>query len=482
MGGKLSITLSIRHGELETRVSFFSSLTLDRYYINLVTQKSQWEYPVSPAIPPRTSPISRPPSIPQRKPIPSPSPRPGVMSSVSADFGSLSLSPRNAAATIANPAVSSHLEEDFDPAPWAMNTDAKFEQILNNLRAEYSVQALAVGIVSIDKPPKVHVLGFRKKDSPTPVTRADRFAIANNSNLIMTVLAILIDRNVFAWEDTIVAVLPRLARRIHVFHHQTTLAMLGAQLSGFHTPVGSAEGGDLYRYCQQLGVSGRDGRFAIALSFLGRPPDTTPGTTSTWHWANVLLLVLIMEERMRKPIEILAKELLFDPLQWYSAGFGRPDAQRNASSPKNPTQPWPHSGDTKEPINPAQQNLFSPLAFEPVDAVHSSIPDYCAFVDLHLRGSMSLPTAVLYPAAFKKLHTCVNDDPRSTPGGWVIAQRDWADGDSISTQGRSGGFASATWMAPLKGRAYFAVANIDNDAGVDVTDRAVYMAIRHDQS
>lgn len=110
-------------------------------------------------------------------------------------------------------------EDDLDFAPWKINTSANFQAALDNLRREASVPALAVGVVSIDSPPKIHVIGNRKQNCPSLVTRADCFSIANSNIITTTVLAVLIDRGVFRWEESVVDLFPSISSRTHPFHY-----------------------------------------------------------------------------------------------------------------------------------------------------------------------------------------------------------------------------------------------------------------------
>jgi hypothetical protein len=45
--------------------------------------------------------------------------------------------------------------------------------------------------------------------------------------------------------------------------------------------------------------------------------------------------------------------------------------------------------------------------------------------------------------------------------------------------GRCDGFGLSCWLAPRTGNVYFAVANVDGDEGVKITNEAVILAIRH---
>jgi CubicO group peptidase (beta-lactamase class C family) len=435
-----------------------------------VTSKSQWQRPTEPASAPQNivSPKSAP--LPSRKPVPSqntlwnvPAQTTQTIQSVRNSIGKAPESPNNT-------------DDDLDFAPWKMNTSAKFQAALENLRQEASVPALAVGVLSIDSPPKIYVLGNRKQNCPSPVTRADCFSIANTNSITTTVLAVLIDRGVFRWEESVLDLFPALSSRAHPFHHQTTLSMLGAHHSGLTSQITTVEDGDLFRYLRQ--VNARKGRFAVALSYLGHPPDASPGTLYSWNWANPILISLAIEERTSRSLESLVKTLIFDPLEMYSAGFGRPDAEKNSSVPLKPTQPWGHQGSTKNPLNPAEMTLFNPPTLTASTGMYCSIPDYASFVSMHLRAAMGMPTQVLHPESASPYYTSFSDT-NWTPGSWAIATRDWAGGGVLWDNGRCDGFSVSTWLAPLKGTAYFAIANIDDDDGIKITNNAVSLAIRH---
>lgn len=435
-----------------------------------MTSKSQWQRPTESAFARQNNFSPKPTLLPSPNPVSSqntlwnvPAQTTQTIQSVQDSTDGALKSPNNAG-------------DDLDFAPWKMNTSAKFQAALDNLRQEASVPALAVGVISIDSPPKIYVLGNRKQNCPSPVTRADCFSIANTNSVTTTVLAVLIDRGVFRWEDSVLDLFPALSSRAHPFHHQTTLRMLGAHHSGLTSQIATVEDGDLFRYLRR--VNAQKGRFAVALSYLGRPPDVSPGTLYTWNWANPILISLAIEERTSRSLESLAKTLIFDPLEMYSAGFGRPDAENNSSVPLKPTQPWGHQGSTKNPLNPAELSLLNPPALTASAGMYCSIPDYASFVSMHLRAAMGRPTQVLYPESASPYYTPSFDTDR-TPGSWMTASRDWAGGGVLWDNGRCDGFSLSIWLAPLKGKAYFAIANVDDDAGIKITNDAVDLALRH---
>lgn len=434
-----------------------------------MTSKSQWQRPTEPAFPQNNfSPKLTP--LPSRKPVSSQNALWNVPARTTQTIQAVQNSTDGA------PKTTDNADDDLDFAPWKMNTSAKFQAALDNLRQEASVPALAVGVVSADSPPKIYVLGNRKQNCPSPVTRADCFSICNTNPITTTVLAVLVDRGVFRWDESILDLFPALSSRTHPFHHQTTLSMLGAHHSGLTSQITTVEDGDLFRYLRY--VNAQKGRFAVALSYLGRPPDAKPGTLYTWNWANPILISLAIEERTSRSLESLVKTLIFDPLEMYSAGFGRPDVENNSSVPHRPTQPWGHQGSTKNPLNPAELSLFNPPTLTASAGMYCSIPDYASFVSMHLRAAMGIPTQILHPEPARPYYTPFSDTDW-TPGSWAIASRDWAGGRALWDNGRCDGFSIATWLAPLKGKAYFAIANVDDDAGLKITNDAVSLAIRH---
>ena len=367
------------------------------------------------------------------------------------------------------------VEEDIDFMPWKLNSNEKFQSALDNIRRDASVPALAVGVVSTDAPPNIYVIGQRKQGCISPITRADRFNLGNANPFTTTVLAVLVDRGVFRWDETIVELSPRLANRAHPFHHQTTLSMLGAHCSGLTADFYTVEDGDLIRYLRQ--VSAEKGRLAVAMSYLARPPDTSPGTVRDWNWANPLLLALAIEDRTSRTFESLIKELVLDPLEMYSAGFEEPNAQRNVSKPNDPTIPWGHKGSTKSPVTPVERVL--PLAFSACTGMFCSAPDYALFITAHLRAAARLGTQLYQPGIASCLYTDTCGT-KSTLGSWWMESRDWGKGEVFMETGKWDGFAASCWFAPKKGKAYFALANVDGDAGLKITDDAVALAIRHD--
>ncbi|KAL8858345.1 MAG: hypothetical protein Q9198_010686 [Flavoplaca austrocitrina] len=373
------------------------------------------------------------------------------------------------------------ITESLDLTPWAMNSPLKLENHLDSLRKGHGVAAVAVGIVSAHGPPELFVRGYRRIDCQIPVTRSDKWPLPFTiDTMTYSVLAMIIDRGLLSWEDKIVSLLPSLSEQVHPFHRETTLAMLASHRSGFAINIYNAENGDLWRYLSGTDTSAKQGRFAVAASYLIRPPDHAPGTYFSWQAANSVLVALALEVVTNQPFEHLLKTLIFDPLEMYSTGFGWPDMARNDS--RTPTQPWGHDSSTKQPNDILPRRGLNVKAVYSMQGVHCSAADYAAYLQFQLRCAMGLDTAgLLSKDAISRRNAPVGSiDSSYNCDGWGTCERDWAKGLTLTLSGYGHGTSNCAWVAPLTGKAYFVFSNIDGGSGSKFNDEAVSIVIRYD--
>ncbi|KAH8600184.1 beta-lactamase/transpeptidase-like protein [Bisporella sp. PMI_857] len=317
-------------------------------------------------------------------------------------------------------------------SPWQIDTAGALKEEIQTIQKRSQVPAIAVGVLNYGKT-DIFIAGVRKQGNPTPVAQTDIFNISGcTETMTATVLARLIERGAARWTDTIGKVLPEFAGEIHPAHKNTTIEMFAAHLSGITEPITSIEQGRIWSYLY-FSIDGSEGRRATMLYYMRRPPDTTPGE---YHWSffNHMLLALVIERLSEMPWEQAMKTELFDPLEMYHTGFGLVDRLRNSHS-SVPTQPWPHSYQDLEsgsrlvtPLDPADKGVCNPTALQPVDGIHSSLPDLCKFLRLHLEAQMGISKSnLLGMESFEKLHSVV-PGTEVTPGGWRTAARTWANG------------------------------------------------------
>jgi CubicO group peptidase (beta-lactamase class C family) len=340
------------------------------------------------------------------------------------------------------------------PIPSSLSPGDLFVEALGGLQRKMMAPAIAVGIVSTQGS-STYVQGIKKHGCAVSVSGDDRFGVAGISYMmITTVLAIFIEKGLLYWSTTIKDALPDMTKSIHPEHHKTTLEMLCAHVSGIETSVWEIDGGKVWDELKDL--PGHQGRITVAEAVLAVPPAHTPGKTASWNENNVLIVALILEERCSELVEILLKRELFDPLKMYNTAADAVDTASKTSSVEEPTEPWPHAmspdGENPIPREPASQAGYIPAAYQPLDNLHSSIPDLVKFFDLHLRGFLKQPTMLLSLPSFQKLHTPFLHTER-TPGGWCSTTSDLRMVESFH------GWSVSVSMVSSAKEAYICLAN-----------------------
>lgn len=441
--------------------------------MNTATRRSQWDHPGN--LPAATHSVSS--TSADRGAL---SPQCARISSERRQPAGLILTYSTLAIKGNNNGIEDNGDEVFDMTPWLLNTRLKFETYLDSLRKEHAVPACAVGVVAADGPPELFVRGSRRSDCQVPVTKADKFTLSINETMTCVILAMLVDRGLITWDERLVDHIPAsVSRRVHPFHKETTFSMVASSNSGISDSWWQAGNGDLLRYLSRSEISAKQGRFAVALYYLVRPPDHTPGTKAVWHQANGVLIALALEEITNQPFESLLKALLFDPLEMYSTGFGWPDITRNIVT--SPRQPWGHAGTSKEPRGDFSGQGLNMNACYPFQGIHCSAADYAIYIKFELRCSMGLDTkGLLSQQGMKEMFERISDEEHScNRAGWIIASRDWAKGLTFSNAGHQLGASNGAWIAPLTGKAFFSISNIDGTVGFKANDEAIYAAVRY---
>jgi D-alanyl-D-alanine carboxypeptidase len=339
--------------------------------------------------------------------------------------------------------------------PNSQSPEDLFLEALGSLQHKMMAPALAIGIVSREGS-SAFVRGVRKHGCATPVSRNDSFGVAGVSYMmITTVLAILIEKGLLNWSTTIKTALPDMAEVIHPMHHETTLEMLCAHVSGIETSVWEIDDGKVWD--QLKTVTGHEGRTKVARAVLSIAPAQTPGRTVSWNENNMLIVALVLEERCSETLETLLKRELFDPLKMYNTVTDAADPASKRSSGIDPSEPWPHAmspdGESPVPREPATQAEYIPAAYQPLDNIHSPMPDLVRFFELHLRGFLKQPTILLNSPSFQKLYTPFLGTDR-TPGGWCGTISDLRMVESFH------GWSVSVSMLSSRKEAYICLANV----------------------
>jgi D-alanyl-D-alanine carboxypeptidase len=337
----------------------------------------------------------------------------------------------------------------------SLSPEYLFIEALGGLQRKMMAPALALGIVS-KQGSSTYVQGIRKHGCAVSASRDDRFGVAGISYMmISTVLAIMIEKGLLNWSTTIKEALPDMAEVVHPEHHATTLEMLCAHVSGIETSVWEIEEGKVWDQLKDL--PGHEGRTTVARAVLAIPPAQTPGQTVSWHENNMLVVALILEERCSEPIEILLKREIFDPLKMYNTAADAASTACKSRSVEEPTEPWPHAmspdGECPIPREPAVQTGHIPAAYQPLDDLHSSMPDLVRFFQFQLQGLLKQRTILLNFSSFEKLHLPFPGTDR-TPGSWCGTTSDLRIAESFH------GWSVSVSMSSGREEAYICLANV----------------------
>jgi CubicO group peptidase (beta-lactamase class C family) len=195
-------------------------------------------------------------------------------------------------------------------------------------------------------------------------------------------------------------------------------------------------------------------------------PLTRPGSTYAYSNVGYALAGLMAEHVSGQSWETLMIKRLFEPLGMTSAGFGTP------GHPGKVDQPWGHH-DSGGEVRPTQQDNAPVLG--PAGTVHCSVPDWAKFASLHMRGAQGKPK-LLKAATFRALHTPPPGNNYS--GGWLVLERSWANGLTLSHSGSNTSWFATIWIAPVRDFAILVATNLGGDSAQKACDQAVSELIR----
>lgn len=274
--------------------------------------------------------------------------------------------------------------------------------ILENIRVENSLPSLGVAKLS-NGSFRSDVVGFRKQNDTTQVRLGDKWHLGSDTKaMTSTLLAILIEKGVFQWNDTLYQALPEdVTEVMHSGHYNTTLEMLTLHISGIENI------NPFYPHPlpKNISISPQYGRHIWTKDVLSKPPITAPGTGFYYLNAGYVILGHILESRMQTKWESLIRAELFEKLGMKDCVFGTPPDSTNSSI----ENPWPHSPSQYGPIPVNPKSPYSDCipSVGPAGTVRCSLQSWSKFIQFHLDGHAGRPNAALAlkQSTFIKLHT-----------------------------------------------------------------------------
>ena len=319
-------------------------------------------------------------------------------------------------------------------------------------------QGIALGMIAAiideDGVKAIGAAGLRRRGSPEMITVDDLVHIGSDTKaMTSTMLATLVEDGTFVngWDTTIADVFPELVGTIHSDYQSVKLSQLVRMRGGI-----AQNAADWRAHSNNPDIVER--RYDILRDNLATSPA---GTVGDHLYSNLSYMVAgAMAERLTgKSWETLMQERLFAPLGITNAGFGPP------GTPGEVDQPWGHRPDGSGGWTPNQYD--NDPALGPAGTVHISIEDWAKFISLWFTNR---EPAILSRSILNDLST---PEAGNYAAGWVVFQRDWADGTALNHDGTNTDWYATLWIAPERGLAYVAVAN----SADFYEDRGVYRSL-----
>jgi CubicO group peptidase (beta-lactamase class C family) len=321
-----------------------------------------------------------------------------------------------------------------------------FEALLQRVRGESGVPALAAAFVRGSELVAAAAVGVRRIDRGDPVTLDDRFHIGSVSKpLSATVIATLVEDHVLRWETTVAEVFPELAGQVNPVYLGVTLENLLSHRAGI---VPWEEDEEISRAPAVTGTP-RQQRRAVIPWILNQPPVAPPGTEHLYSNAGYLIAAAMAEQAAGAAWEDLVQERLGRPLALTSLGFGWPVLV-------DPAEPWGHRSSPNGfvPHDPSDGYQAGPW-LAPAGDLHMNMVDLARCAQLHLEGLQGKAT-LLSSETFQKLHRPIGDYAL----GWNI--KETAD----HHLGGLGTFHAAIWVSRPRNAALVVATNADADAAI----------------
>jgi CubicO group peptidase (beta-lactamase class C family) len=340
------------------------------------------------------------------------------------------------------------------------------QQIVERVRAETGVPALAAAAVRSEGSPAIALAGVRDIASNVKVGPADVFEIGSlTKSITATALARLVDHGRLAWTRPIADTFGDIPVRAE--YRRATVAMLLRHRTGIN-PLQSPDA-EMERALDQLRGTATEQRLALVRWLLTRPPAFPPGTAYAYSNGDYVVAGALGEKTSDIGFGALLADEVFGPLQMTTA---RVDSERRSDEVRGHVT----TEGRLQPV-PLQDNPYQlPPALEPAGAVRSSIGDLITFAQAHLRGLRGEP-GLLTVATFAELHRA-EPGPQQTvapfgvpvgyAGGW--AELTLASGHRVSWHnGSAGSFFGWLTIAPDDD---VAIAVLTNVGGREPGERA----------
>lgn len=319
--------------------------------------------------------------------------------------------------------------------------DVALPQFLEEIRAEYTLPALAAAVVQDGEIIAAAVVGTRVLGEDKPVTDQDRFHLGSNTKAMTAMLAgMMVDEGKLRWDSSVGEVLSDHAEGMDPSLAAATLEQLLSHTSGI--PSDTEDMLDLYFNTAVFDLNPPDERNAVLDAWKHNavaPPEGSPFQYSNMGY---LIAGMMIEKVSGESWEAMMFDRIFSPLGLETAGFGPQTTYGRVDAPAS------HRINPDGSVTPM---LWGPSAdvppvMGPAGNAHMSILDYAQWAGWNAgmgkRGPALVRAETLATIQAKHVETPIRENPppgTPTTGGyglgWGVVTFDWADGPILTHNG-----------------------------------------------
>lgn len=265
---------------------------------------------------------------------------------------------------------------------------------LETIRKEQSLPGIAAIVVRDGKTIAVGAAGVRRLGQPETVTVDNRFAIGSlTKRMTGLMIARLVDAGKLKFDSTVSELLPEMPMRNE--YKKVTIQQLLDFTGGI--PAYERIGPKLTPQLFDLEGTLAERQAKFVKFLLQEMPSGPAGKEARYSNASYTLLGYIAASVTKKSFEALVEELVAQPLNLKTAGWGRP------WHPSRPNEPWLHVAGPEGYIAEPDRERPPDQIFMAAGGAHMSIRDLARFAqyELDARGGKD---ALLKPESSKRWH------------------------------------------------------------------------------
>lgn len=356
------------------------------------------------------------------------------------------------------------------------------QTLLQEIRAEFHLPALAMGIVTPTGLRESGCVGVRQQGDTTPVTSDDLWHLGSCTKaMTATMIASLVQQGLLHWDTKLVDLFPELSAQMSDDFRRITLTQLLTHRSGLPANGPWRDLGDQHTTTVQ--------RRRLLENMLVRGLEHPPGTMAAYSNVGYALAGLMAETVTGQAWEDLMRQRLFGPLNMPSVGFGVPGTLGQVDQPWGHHSTWLGLG----PLKAVQ--LDNAASLGPAGTVHASLYSWCQFLAAHLTSDPHLLPADIWETLHSPAKSSpANPDDRadgdaanhnadqnadeSFAMGWLVLSRPWAGtgdrpGLALTHSGSNTVNHCVCWLAPERKFGILACTNTGQANAAKALDRAV---------